>query len=189
MGEKLKGQRCDSYNTAQLQILSGPGRAGEPAQAQDAPQSIADPFGISRSNSRGRSRHPTTISRRPTTSAPPTGSIQSLLESTAWPDVRGRNAHSVAPGTVPFAQPSPTASSSDPEDSMDTDEDCESEMEFWGGESPRSRFTSPNLDHEMAIDNDSEEEDDDDSVDEDMSDDAEDDEADDYNRMDIFGHR
>ena len=73
---------------------------------------------------------------------------------------------------------------------MDTDEDRESEMEFWGGESPRSRFTSPNLDHEVAVESDSEgEEDDDDSVDDDMSNDAEDDEADDYNRMDIFGHR
>lgn len=157
---------------------------------QDAPQSIADPSSVSRSNSRGRSRHPTTISQRTTTSAPPTGSIQSLLESTAWPEVRGRNAHSVAPDTVPFAQPVLEASSSDTEDSMETDEDCESEMEFWGGESPRSRLTSPNLDHEMAIDNDSEEEEDgDDSADEDMSDDAEEDEADEYNRMDIFGHR
>ena len=71
---------------------------------------------------------------------------------------------------------------------MDTDED-ESEMEFWGGESPRSRVTSPNLDHEMAIDYESEEEDGDDSMDEDMSDDAEEDEADGYNRMDFFGHR
>ena len=188
MVEKLKCRRCDSYNTAQLQILSGPNRDGEPAQAQDAPQSIADSSGVSRSNSRGRSRHPTTISRRPTTSAPPTASIQSLLESIAWPDVRGRNAHSVAPDTVPFAQSSSAASSSDAEDSMDTDQECESEMEFWGGESPRSRFTSPNLDHEMAIDN-SEEEDGDDSVDEDMSDDPEEDETDEYNRMDIFGHR
>ena len=73
---------------------------------------------------------------------------------------------------------------------MDTGEDWESEMEFWGGESPRSRRTSPILDHEMAVDDDSEEEDDDDdSADENMSDDAEEDEADDFNQMDIFGHR
>lgn len=156
------------------------------AQAQDAPQSIEDPSNVSRSNSRGRSRHTANISRRPTTSAPPTGSIQSLLDSTAWPNVRGRNAHSVAPDTVPFVQSSPSASSSDAEDSLDTDEDCESEMEFWGGESPRSRLASPNLDHEIAIDDDSEEEDGDDSADDY---DAEEDEADEYNRMDIFGHR
>lgn len=192
MAQKLTCRRCDSYNTAQLQLLCGPDRGGEPAQAQEASQSITDPFNVSRSNSRGRSRHPTTISHRPTTSAPPTGGLQSLLESSAWPDVRGRNAHSVAPDTVPFAQPIPASSSSDAEDSMDTDEDCESEMEFWGGESPRSRLTSPNVDNEMAIDDDSEDsedEDGDDSADESMSDDAEEDEADKYNRMDIFGHR
>ena len=72
---------------------------------------------------------------------------------------------------------------------MDTDEDCESEIEFWGGESPRSRLTSPNLDQDIVVDNDSEEEDGDDSMDEDMSDDADEDEADEYNRIDIIGHR
>ena len=72
---------------------------------------------------------------------------------------------------------------------MDTDEDWESEIEFWGGESPRSRFGSPNIDQDMVVDNDSEEEDGDDSMDEDMSDDADEDEADEYNRIDIIGHR
>lgn len=189
MFERLISRSCDSYNTAQLQILAGPDIGIESAQAQDTPQSTSDPSIISRSNSRGRSAQ-NTISRRPT-SAPPSGSIQSFLESSAWPDVRGRNAHSVAPDTVPFAQPSPGASSSDADDSMDTDGDWESDLEFWGGESPRSRLTSPNLDHEMAIDDDSEgeEEEGDDSGDENMSDDAEEDEADEYNRMDIFGHR
>lgn len=189
--ERLILRSCDSYNTAQLQILAGPDRDGESAQAQDAPQTDSDPSVISRSHSRGRSTQNVTASRRPT-SAPPSGSVQSFLESSAWPDVRGRNAHSVAPNSVPFAQPSPGASSSDAEDSMDTDEDWESEMEFWGGESPRSRLASPTLDHEMAIDDDSEEggeEAGDDSEDENMSDDAEEDEADEYNRMDIFGHR
>lgn len=187
---KLKYQRCDSYNTAQLQILSDPDGSREPVQVQDTAQSIAGSSSVSRSNSRGRSRYSATTLRRPTTSAPPSGGIQSILESTAWPDIRGRNAHSVAPATVPFLQSSPTASSNgDAGDSMDTDEDWESEMEFWGGSSPRSRLTSPTLDHEMAIDDDSEEEDGEDSADEDMSDDAEEDEADEYNRMDIFGHR
>lgn len=72
---------------------------------------------------------------------------------------------------------------------MDTGEDWESEIEFWGGESPRSNRTSPILDHEMAVDDDSEEDDNDDSADEDMSDDGEEDEADGFNQMDIFGHR
>lgn len=71
---------------------------------------------------------------------------------------------------------------------MDADED-DSNMDFWGGESPTMRHASPRPEHEMNIDGSSEDEDDDDSEDEDMSDDAEDDENDDYNRMEIFGHR
>ena len=70
---------------------------------------------------------------------------------------------------------------------MDTDEE---EVDFWGGESPRSRLSSPAQVQEMAV-NDSAEEEGDDSEDEKMSDeeDWEDDEADDYDRMEIFGHR
>lgn len=81
----------------------------------------------------------------------------------------------------------PPPSNSDSDEAMDSDED---EVLFWGGESPRSRLTSPARDHEMAMDG-SSEEDDDDSEDEDMSDndDAEEDETDEYNRMEIFGHR
>ena len=70
---------------------------------------------------------------------------------------------------------------------MDTDEE---EVDFWGGEFPRSRLSSPTQVQEMPID-DSAEEDSDDSEDVEMSDedDWEDDEADDYDRMEIFGHR
>ena len=70
---------------------------------------------------------------------------------------------------------------------MDTDEE---ELDFWGGESPRSRLNSPIEGHEIAIDD--SEEDDDDSDDEEMDDDeddAEEDEAEEYNRMEILGHR
>ena len=86
--------------------------------------------------------------------------------------------------------PSPlTPSGSDADDSMVTDDD-DSDVEFWGGESPRAQQRSPRLEHEMEIDDSSnEEEDEDDSEDEEMSDEAEEDEADDYNRMEIFGHR
>jgi len=130
----------------------------------------------------------TELSQRPTTSAPPPATVQGLLERSAWPDVHARNAHSVAPDTVPFPLLYPLGNQSDGERSMDGDEDG-SQMEFWGGESPRARHASPRPEHEMCIDGSSEEEDDDDSEDEDMSDDAEDDETDDYNRMEIFGHR
>ena len=87
---------------------------------------------------------------------------------------------------MPFAPLTPSASESYDDDSMDTDGD-ESDVEFWGGGSPRAQ-RSPRSEHEMVID-DSEEEDDEDSEDEDMSDDAEEDEADDYNQMELLGHR
>ena len=132
---------------------------------------------------RGRSRHPTSHSRRPTTSAPPLATIQRMLERSSWPDTQTRTAYSVSPNTIAFT---PSDSGSDAEDSMDTDGD-ESEVEFWGGESPRAQ-RSPRLEHEMGID-DSDEEGEDDSEDEDMSDDAEEDEADEYNRMELLGHR
>ena len=82
-----------------------------------------------------------------------------------------------------------SGSDGDGDDSMDTDED-ESDVEFWGGESPRTHQRSPRSEHDMAIDDSGdEEEDEEDSEDEDMSDDAEEDETDEYNRMEIFGHR
>ena len=69
--------------------------------------------------------------------------------------------------------------------------EAEDESLFWGGESPRSRLTSPvpGHEHEMTVDY-SSEEDEDNSEDENMSnDDPEEDETDEYNRMEIFGHR
>ena len=108
-----------------------------------------------------------------------------MLERSTWPETRIRTAHSVSPNVMTLSPSTP--SGSDGDDSMDTDED-ESDVEFWGGESPRAHQRSPRLEHDMAIDS-GDEEDEEDSEDEDMSDDAEEDEADEYNRMEIFGHR
>ena len=109
-----------------------------------------------------------------------------MLERSTWPETRNRTAHSVSPNFTTLSPSNP--SGSDGDDSMDTDED-ESDVEFWGGESPRAHQRSPRLEHDMAIDDSGDEEDEEDSEDEDMSDDAEEDEADEYNRMEIFGHR
>lgn len=73
---------------------------------------------------------------------------------------------------------------------MDTGED----VDFWGGESPWSRLSSPSHGQEIANNESRDEDDDDDeedSEDEDMSedDDVDEDETDEYNRMEIFGHR
>lgn len=180
---------CDSYNTAQVRLLSGSEAEAFSSQAPDIQRDEAF-ASISRSNSRGRSRHPNQ-SRQPTTSAPPSAMAitRELLESTLGPIARTRNAHSAAPnGTRYTPSNSPSNDDSDPDDSMGEDED---EFLFWGGESPRSRLTSPILEHEheMAID-DSSEGDNDNSDDENMSDDdPEEDETNQYNRMEIFGHR
>ena len=86
---------------------------------------------------------------------------------------------------------------SDADDSMASDDDEEeySDVDFWGGESPRLLSRSPQRvpRDEMAIDDIVEEsEDEDDDEDTDMLDDEEEegeDESDGLDRMEIFGHR
>lgn len=187
---QLMNPRCDSYNTAQIRLLSGPEAEAFSSQAPDAQRDEAL-ANTSRSNSRGRSRHPNQ-SRQPTTSAPPSAMAitRELLESTLRPNAWTRNAHSAAPnGTRYTPWTSPSNDDSDPDDSMGEDEE---EVLFWGGENPSLRLTSPTPEHEheMAIDDSSGEEDDN-SDNENMSDDddPEEDETDQYNRMEIFGHR
>ena len=182
--------RCDSYNTAQIQLLSGSEAAARLSAIPEASRPEM-PVSISRQNSRGRSRH-SNHSRQPTTSAPPSALVvtRRLLEGTSWPNPRLREANSLVPSRTQFTPPSsPSNGSSDPDDSMDTGED----VDFWGGESPWSRLSSPNHGQDIA-NNDSEDDDDDDeenSEDEDMSEDGDgdEDETDEYNRMEIFGHR
>lgn len=186
---QLMHSRCDSYNTAQIRLLS---RAEAEASQSEAPDTQRNEAlsNLSRRNSRGRSGH-LDQSRQRRISAPPSAMAitQEILESTSWPNARTRSVHLVAPNGTQYNPPtSPSIDESDPDDSMGEDED---EVLFWGGESPRSRLTSPIPEHEreMAIDG-SSEEDGDNSDDENMSDDdAEEDENEQYNRMEIFGHR
>ena len=182
--------RCDSFNTVQLQLLSESDTEAvarlTPISNASRPEASEDVSGEGR---RGRSRH-LGYSRQPTTSAPPSAIdiTRNYLESTSWPSPIIRHAISVGPDNVQFAPPSPpTSNTTDPDDSMDTDED----VDFWGGESPRSRLGSPAYPQEMTADTSGEEDEEDDSEDEDMSDDddGEEDETDEYHRMEIFGHR
>lgn len=177
---------CDSYNTAQLQLLSGSGPE-EPASqtSEGAEPEIINP--ISRPNSRGRSRHQNST-RQPTISEPPSALIftRDLLESSSWPDLRFRDAHSAATNQLSSTPPSPPPSGSDPDDSMGTDD--EEEIEFWGGESPRPRQFSPIHGREMALDDSSEDDEDDEDESDDVSDNDDLDE-DEYDRMEFIGHR
>ena len=183
-GIQLILARCDSYNTVQLQLLSGSEAEARSPHVLDPPRP-GDLAAISRSSSRGRSRTSNNV-RQSNTSAPPSALVltRDILEGTTWPIPRLRQAHSARPNVTHLTPPtSPSSGNDDPDDSMDTDEE---EVDFWGGESPRSRLNSSLDGQEMAIDG-SSEDDDDDSEDDEMSDG--DDEDDEYNRMDIFGHR
>ena len=187
---EAKHASCNSYNTAQLQLLSGVDASQETSDTAAPTIDTEDVTQISRPNSRGRSRLTASHVGRSATSAPPLAAMQGLLQRGSWPEVRTRNARSLAPGTPLYSPLDLSDNGSDAEDSMDNDEEG-SDVDFWGGESPRIRVASPRPNCDMAIDGSSEEEEDeDDSEDEDMSDDdVEEDEAGDYNRMEIFGHR
>ncbi|KAL6715071.1 hypothetical protein ACLMJK_007332 [Lecanora helva] len=180
-------QKCDSYNTAQLQLLSDPEVETRLSQTPDTTHDdMSD--NVSRQGSRGRPVY-SSHSRQATRSAPPSALLitRDILESTSWPNSQTRQAHSVAPTGTQFTPSSSNSSSdSDPDDSMDTDE----EVDFWGGESPRPRLVSPPQGQEMDV-NDSSEEEYDESEDEDMTDDNDwdEDEADEHDQMEIFGHR
>lgn len=190
--------RCDSYNTAQIRILGGSDPERNPSEALNAPPSPESftHLAPSRINSfsRGRDLQPSGSSHRAAISAPPADNSQ--LQPTV--PLR-RIARSESPSLMnqfPFGSSSDSASS-DPEDSMDTDEDYD-EVEFWGGESPSGRIRLPlsrmnpekgpsSEDEDAGDDYDDDDEDDDDDDDDDMDTDMSDDP--DGDGMEIFGHR
>ncbi|KAL9626535.1 MAG: hypothetical protein Q9164_007857, partial [Protoblastenia rupestris] len=140
------------------------------------------------------------LQRRAATSLPPPSSQSQTLNpsssSPALPSLR-RDAHSASPNPASAVQFSRSSSVSDADDSMASDDGEEeySDVDFWGGESPRLLSRSPPRvpGDEMAIDDVVEEsEDEDDDEDTDMLDDDDEegeDESDGLDRMEIFGHR
>ena len=208
----LKCAVCDSYNTAQLQILAGPDPAGAdyaeaPPAAGGIPAGTPPVIALSRPHSpnRGRARHhyhhqPT--QPRAGTSAPPSAAAASLMNHLP-PNSR---THSAAPGnptatTFPFSlSPSPPDTDNESSDADDSMEEYD-EVDFWGGESPSARKTSPLLsrgrgaseDHEMVVDEEGEDADDseDDFVreSEDEEEDDDDEEEDGAMELDLIGHR
>ena len=154
--------------------------------------------------SRGRDLQSYRNSHRSAISAPPASDFQTQFRVI-------RRAHSESPSiaTQFSLSPSLADSSSDPTDSMDTDEDHD-DVDFWGGESPSGRVNSspigymrkdqhkrgnhendnPNKDNDY--DNDDNDDDDNDeeySDNEDNTDMSDDIEGDEIDRMEIFGHR
>lgn len=156
---------CDSYNTAQLQMVRGPDRGNFPEQA------------VLSSRTRGRTSNTTTQTHRTTNSAPPSVAIPPAEEP--YESVR----------RIPHLQePRPVAHLPLSQEAMDTSSDDEDgefsdDVDFWGlgSTSPRSQTV---LQDPVPSDSSSEDEED---SDDDMSDDPTDEEEED--QMEIFGHR
>ena len=170
---------CSSYNTAQLQILSGP-----------EPESLPPPNseGLLRGVDVGELVVPSIPEHRPSLPATRRNSTSvstpAIEPSSPVHDVSSRQLQNHPDLSMEGNQS--TATGLNIED--DDDEEDEDEVDFWGGESPRERRISA-LQREEAMNEAEDEEvssDEDHDMDVDDDDDGDDPEDD---RMDIFGHR
>ncbi|KAI9776546.1 MAG: hypothetical protein M1835_005486 [Candelina submexicana] len=199
----LKCAVCDSYNTAQIQILSGPNPQplplpnAENAARPPRPDDLVLPSSTSR-QSQPRGRHgrglppihlntPSSSHRRPTSSS----SAMENVRSSPYP-VTPRMGRSASPfrnfgGDINIH----TAAATDEEEEHINTEDEEEEEEeeeiaFWGGDGPRSRSRPEEEQESFEDENDSIVDDEEDIEDGD----GDDDDGDDANdQMELFGHR
>lgn len=178
----LKCAICDSYNTVQIRILSDPD-VEVPTEIGEV--SGSQPVQIPVSNSTTDSRFQVastlgpTVSRRHSSHARPAPSEtdHNSLRFSAY-DIPQRMGRSV----------SPFRTSTLSEDAMEiagysgyaTESDDEDEVDFWGGDAPRSPASG-----DVAI----EEESDDDSVISMEEDDDDGDDVDEEDHMELLGHR
>ncbi|KAI9711445.1 MAG: hypothetical protein M1812_007190 [Candelaria pacifica] len=194
----LKCAVCDSYNTAQIQILSGPDPQSQTtphSEVASHPPGPSDliafpPTGIY-SPSRGRHTRsipashlstPSSSGRRPTSSA-------SAMESARYSPypIPQRAGRSVSPfrsfgGDLIRA----TAATAEEAEPINTDDEEEEEVDFWGGGTrSRSRSALRDTDEQGSP------EDDDDSI-EDNDEDTDEEDGDDgdaNDQMELLGHR
>ncbi|KAI9773947.1 MAG: hypothetical protein M1840_006173 [Geoglossum simile] len=167
----LKCAVCHSYNTVQLQILSGPDADRDNLQAANA--SGHSDYGITHTRSPARHVQPTALGHpvpQPpsqhiyTRPSPPSTDTDNEVRSPPYPLPR-RASRSVSPPCIhpPYLV------------EMEVDNEDEEEVDFWGGSSPRDQTIERGRGG-----GDDEEED----TGEDMEDDT-----DDAEDIDIFGHR
>lgn len=177
----LKCAICDSYNTAQLSILSDPAVEVPPLESREVEHAHApipdephiDAFSLLNPTP-GPIRH-----RRHSAHIHMSSSITSDTHRFEPYARRARVGRSVSPVRGPgfFNEPVP-AQAIESDDSADEDG-----MDFWGRDEPRSVTSFENIDQEME----DEEESDEDSV---MGDcDEDEDDADDEDEFELFGHR
>lgn len=179
--------RCDSFNTAQIQILSdaNPQVPAVPALITERPETDgADRLSptTARPISRGRAMRGSTLTRRPTSAV----LVAGTRRFSPYPVQQraGRSASPVASRALETSQESPSHGGDEMDEvGSDTDDD---DLDFWGRESRRvaSGTTQPEDHHE---EDEADEDDFDDVMDEDVLD--REDEDDDIDRMDILGHR
>lgn len=169
-----KSDRCDSYNTAQLQIIHGPDQRNVPDEIPSTPQSRGRVSEISAQIQR------TANTDLPSAGVPPAESPFNALGSTS-------HSQELEPRARPPVDESrPTLMDGYREAIVvDSDEEYSDDVDFWGLESPR--HGGP-LVLQDPVSSGSEDEDD---SDEDMSDDDADDlgEDDEEDQMEVFGHR
>ena len=181
---RAKAVRCDSYNTAQMQMIRGPNRDTISRSASPTPPSPQSP------QARGRAPEMETPSQRISNSAPPAAAYLAVHGSLR------RNAYSQEPEALNHPRSDPT---NNRPDSVDTDdEERHGEVSFWGLDLGSSRERGMVFPEEgLASDSDDEDGSPDESYDDDMgeiyehSDEGEEDEdeEDDEEQMDIYGHR
>ncbi|KAL8831786.1 MAG: hypothetical protein Q9170_005143 [Blastenia crenularia] len=168
----LKCGVCDSYNTAQLQMIHGSGRRNFPNNAEQE---------LPGRQVRGRAAEISAHVQRTTSSAPPTAVLQAVSPY----DPFRRTSRSQEPHPMIHLPLSPDSADeyADGEDVEDSDD-----VDFWGLESPSSPRGPTGLPDAVPSSSGSEDEDD---SDEDMTDDDADNAGEDEeeDQMEIFGHR
>ncbi|KAI9835593.1 MAG: hypothetical protein M1819_002044 [Sarea resinae] len=186
---ETKHMLCDSYNTAQIQILGGPDQESiddlSSPEAAQVPAETTDSVANSGPPSRGRALRPAAEIDDPirsTTIASASYPNQSMLPPYAVPERTGRSLSPTRHIGEDVSNLGPDPGILAPEENGDGEEE-EEELEFWGGDGPSERFMADLM--SIGEDEDDEEDDEDD---EDMDDegDGDDDEDD---GMELFGHR
>ncbi|KAL9601320.1 MAG: hypothetical protein Q9219_002615 [cf. Caloplaca sp. 3 TL-2023] len=176
----LKCGVCDSYNTAQLQMIHGSDQTDLLlGSEQPTPESQA----------RGRNSEISSQMQRITNSAPPAAGIPSA--EGRFESVR-RTAHSQEPHPI-IHLPLSSDSTEDPMSAymagyVEEDEEYSDDVDFWGLGGRHGPLAPLSLGHQVPSTSSSDEDEDEDDSDEEMSDEepGEDDEED---QMEIFGHR
>ena len=175
----LKCAICDSYNTAQLSILSDPAVEVPTIESRETVNAPPSELGNREMTSSGYiGVGPTRTRRHSSHVQPPSMPIEGSNRLSPYP-VPQRLGRSVSPirGTGFFEELAATMAN-ETDDSAEEDD-----LDFWGRDEPRSVTSGENID-EMEEDEESE----DDSVMDDCEGDGEED-GDDEDQFELFGHR